>query len=150
MLLNFTECPSVATNLLSPPPPLPIPLSCSHADALGGIMREGCAPCRPPATLGRVPPGRVCMADCIKHKQLYLIGLYPALITTNSQSLRTALFAPATLQDKQGKSHSSVILRTKNHKERDNGDAGTATAQMTLEHMQFTSSISTITTCNIC
>lgn len=100
-------------------------------------MREGCAPCRPPATLGRVPPGRVCMADCIKHKQLYLIGLYPALITTNSQSLWTALFAPATLQDKQGKSHSSAILRTKSHKNRDDGGEGAVTIQIP-EHMQFT------------
>lgn len=60
----------------------------------------------------RVLPGHVCMADCIKHKQLYLIGLYPALITTNSQSLWTALLAPATLQNKHGKSHSSIILQT--------------------------------------
>lgn len=121
MLFNFAECPSVTTTLPSPPLPLPIPLSCSHADALGGIMRKGCAPCRPPAAPGRMPPGRVCMADCIKHKQLYLIGLYPALITTNSQSLWTALFATATLQNKQGRSHSSVILGTEEyvHRERE-------------------------------
>lgn len=57
-------------------------------------MRRGCAPRGLPAAPGHVPPARVCMADCIKHKQLYLIGLYPALITTNSQSPWTALLAP--------------------------------------------------------
>lgn len=65
----------------------------------------------PPAEPGRVPPAAVFMADCIKHKQLYLIGLYPALITENSQSLWTALLAPTTLQDKQGQSHSPVTLQ---------------------------------------
>lgn len=65
--------------------------SFSHADALGGIMNEGYAPCSLPAALGHVPLAHVCMADCIKHKQLYLIGLYPALIITNSQSLWTTL-----------------------------------------------------------
>lgn len=101
MLFNFAECPTT----LSPP------VLSLCADALGGIMHEGCAPCNLPAAPGHVPPARVCMADCIKHKQLYLIGLYPALITTNSQSLWTTLLAPATLQNKHGKSHSSVILR---------------------------------------
>lgn len=93
---------------------------------------------------GRVPPAPVCMADCIKHKQLYLIGLYPALITTNSQSLWTALLAPATLQNKQGKSHSSVIL---NRAERDDGDGVTMTILMIGEHMQRTFTIIAIINC---
>lgn len=65
------------------------------------------------ARLGCAPPARVCMADCIRRKLLYLIGLYPALITTNSQSLRTALLAPVTLQNQQAKKkkkHSLVLL----------------------------------------
>lgn len=49
-------------------------------------MRAGYAACSPPAAPGRAPLARVCTADCIKHKQLYLIGLYPALIITNSQT----------------------------------------------------------------
>lgn len=122
-------------NNLSPPV-----LSLS-ADALGGIMHEGCAPCNLPAAPGHVPPARVCMADCIKHKQLYLIGLYPALITTNSQSLWTTLLAPATLQNKHGKSHSSVILPTEPER---GGCDGDVTALMMAGHMQFTFSISAI------
>lgn len=122
-----------------PPPP-----KCSHADAWGGIMHEGYAPCSLPAVLGHVPPACVCMADCIKHKQLYLIGLYPALITTNSQSLWTALLAAATLLNKHGKSHSSVMLRT----ERGRGGLDwDVMAPMRVGHMQFTFTVIVISSC---
>lgn len=127
------------------PPLFPLFRSLSHADAWGGIMREGYAPCSLPAAPGHVPPARVCMADCIKHKQLYLIGLYPALITTNSQSLWTALLAPTTLRNKHGKSHSSVILRTEKGRQ---GHGGDVTVLMIVGHMQFTFTIIAIINCN--
>ena len=44
--------------------------------------------------------------------------------------------------------HSSVILSTKKHKERDDGDVGTATTHVTVEHMQFTVAIITVISCN--
>lgn len=84
------------------------------------------------------------MADCIKHKQLYLIGLYPALITTNSQSLWTALLAAATLQNKQAKSHSSVILSRGGRGCREDGEEGMV---MIVEHMHLTLAIMTTISC---
>lgn len=86
MLFKFAEYSTAA-----PPPASQSPLMLMHP---GGIMNEGrlCAVASPSrAGLGHVLPAHVCMADCIKHKLLYLIGLNPALITANSQSLRTAL-----------------------------------------------------------
>lgn len=138
MLFNFCWIPKRNNHSLLLTPPTP------NADALGGIMCEGCVPCRPPTAQGRVPPAHVCMADCIKHKQLYLIGLYPALITTNSQSLRTALLALATLQNKQGKSHSSVILQ----RERDDVSEGTMAVLMVKQDMRFAFAIFTSISCN--
>lgn len=131
MLFNFCWIPKRNNrSLLFISPLLP---SLPRADALGGIMWEGCVPCRLPTAQGRVPPARVCMADCIKHKQLYLIGLYPALITTNSQSLRTALLARTTPQNKRAKSHSCVILQ----RERDDVSAGTTATLVIKQAVRF-------------
>lgn len=92
------------------------------------------------ARLGCAPPARVCMADCIKRKLLYLIGLYPALITTNSQSLRTALLAPVTLQNQQAKKKKKTLTGTSVRKKDERTEnAGTILRMMHATHMMMIS-----------
>lgn len=125
MLFKFAEYPKApAIHPSSPPPPYPA------APGLGLCIKKGKAVCRGFPQLCRAVRCRAtsCTADCIKHKLLYLIGLHPALITTNSLSLQTALL-PLCRTGRVKVTHPCSCEQKDGGRRGDDADAGSMSIQ---------------------